>query len=78
MTKAADVLGQMTGEAAQCLGYCQPLFNAWCLRVETQLGKTFRQLLALIPPGQRSGQRVDLGDAKAKRSPASRKAPLVR
>jgi hypothetical protein len=65
--ETADVLGQVAREAAQRAGDRQPLRDARRGRVETKLGEAFRQLLALVPPGQRRGQRVDLGDAETER-----------
>jgi hypothetical protein len=65
--EAADVLRQVARKAAQLLGDRQPLLDARRRRIEAEFGEALRQLLALVPPGQRGGQRVDLGDAEAQR-----------
>ena len=63
--EAADVLREMAREATQFFGKEQPLLDAWAARVEASLGETRRQLLALVPPGQRRSQRVDTVDVDA-------------
>ncbi len=66
--EAADVLRQVAGKATQGLGDGQPFADARRLRVEAEFGETLRQLLALVPPGQRGGQRVDLRDTETERA----------
>ncbi len=53
------MLRQVARESAQLPGNPQPFFDAWRGRVQPLLGKARRQLLALVPPGERSGQRVN-------------------
>ena len=67
--EAADVLRQVAGKAAQGFGDPQPFADTRRFGVQPMFGKAFGQLLALVPPGQRAGQRVDLGDAEAERTP---------
>ena len=70
------MLRQMAREAAQCFGDGQPLLDTRYLRVETELGEAFRQLLALIPPSQRGGQGIDLGNAETKRPARIAQSPF--
>jgi hypothetical protein len=76
--EAADMLRQVAGKTAQGVGQCQPFGDARRRRIEADGAQAFGQLLAFVPPGQRGGQGVDLGAAKAEARPTSRKAPRVR
>ena len=63
--ETAGVLRQVTRKTAQRRGDRQPLLDARRSRIEAEFSETLRQLLALVPPGQRGGQCVDLGNAEA-------------
>ncbi len=65
--EAADVLREMARKTAQLLGEDQPLLDARTRRVEADGGKARRHLVALVPPGERGGERVDAVEVDAER-----------
>jgi hypothetical protein len=66
----------MTKPPTCCVRWRGKLRNARRSRVKADLGETLRQLLALVPPGQRGGQRVDPRAVEAERAAGVAQCPL--